>query len=68
MGLEICLKLGFWDLELRFLDENASPFATQTKRAYTGAVRGIWKKIRYRLEWLALAGAAKILPLLSRNA
>ena len=39
-----------------------------TKRAYTGAVRGIWKKIRYRLEWLALAGAAKIVPLLSRNA
>jgi lauroyl/myristoyl acyltransferase len=27
-----------------------------------------WKKFRYRLEWLALKGAAKIVPLLSRNA
>jgi KDO2-lipid IV(A) lauroyltransferase len=43
-------------------------FATHRKHAYTGAVRGIWKKIRYRLEWLALAAAAKVVPLLSRNA
>ena len=42
--------------------------ATHRKRAYTGAVRAVWKKIRYRLEWLALKGAAKIVPLLSRNA
>jgi Kdo2-lipid IVA lauroyltransferase/acyltransferase len=31
-------------------------------------VRAVWKRIRYRLEWLALKGAAKIVPLLSRNA
>jgi len=31
------------------------------------AVRAAWKKIRYRLEWLALVAAAKIVPLLSRN-
>jgi lauroyl/myristoyl acyltransferase len=31
-------------------------------------VRAAWKKIRYRLEWLALKGAAKTIPLLSRNA
>jgi Kdo2-lipid IVA lauroyltransferase/acyltransferase len=31
-------------------------------------VRAVWKKIRYRLEWLALKSAAKIVPLLSRNA
>jgi Kdo2-lipid IVA lauroyltransferase/acyltransferase len=47
---------------------DAYPLATHTKRAYTGAVRGVWKKIRYRLEWLALKAAAKIVPLLSRNA
>lgn len=47
---------------------NASPLATDTKRAYTGAVRAAWKKIRYRLEWLALKSAAKIVPLLSRKA
>jgi Kdo2-lipid IVA lauroyltransferase/acyltransferase len=46
----------------------ASPLATNAKRAYTGAVRVVWKKIRYRLEWLALKSAAKIVPLLSRNA
>jgi KDO2-lipid IV(A) lauroyltransferase len=45
-----------------------SRLATHRKRAYTGAVRGIWKKIRYRLEWLALKSAAGIVPLLSRNA
>jgi len=28
----------------------------------------MWKKIRYRLEWLALKGAAKIIPRLSRKA
>jgi lauroyl/myristoyl acyltransferase len=31
-------------------------------------VRELWKKIRYRLEWLALKSAAGIVPLLSRNA
>jgi lauroyl/myristoyl acyltransferase len=31
-------------------------------------VRASWKKIRYRLEWLALAAVAKIIPLLSREA
>ena len=31
-------------------------------------MRAAWKKIRYRLEWLALKGAAKVIPLLSRNA
>jgi lauroyl/myristoyl acyltransferase len=28
----------------------------------------VWKKIRYRLEWLALKSATKFLPLLSRKA
>ena len=46
----------------------AYPLATHPKRAYTGAVRAVWKKIRYRLEWLALKSVAKIVPLLSRNA
>jgi KDO2-lipid IV(A) lauroyltransferase len=32
------------------------------------ATPGWWKKCRYRLEWLALQGAAKIVPLLSHNA
>ena len=32
------------------------------------AVRAVWKKIRYRLEWLALKSVAKIVPLLSRKA
>ena len=31
-------------------------------------MRSIWKKIRYRLEWLGLLLAAKIIPMLSRNA
>lgn len=31
-------------------------------------MRAVWKKIRYRFEWLALKGATKIVPLLSRNA
>jgi KDO2-lipid IV(A) lauroyltransferase len=31
-------------------------------------VRATWKKIRYRLEWLALAAVASIIPLLSRKA
>lgn len=31
-------------------------------------MRGVWKRIRYRLEWLALKGAAAVVPLLSRNA
>src|SRR5215813_12960147 len=43
-------------------------FAACAKRAYTGAVRTAWKKIRYRLEWLALKCATKFLPLLSRKA
>lgn len=47
---------------------HASPLATYWKRAYTGGVRAAWKKIRYRLEWLALKSAAKIVPLLSRKA
>ncbi|PYJ11323.1 MAG: hypothetical protein DMF06_03145 [Verrucomicrobia bacterium] len=47
---------------------SASSLATLTKRAYTGAVRAAWKRIRYRLEWLALKSATKIIPLLSRNA
>lgn len=29
---------------------------------------GLWKRARYRLEWLALMAALKIVPLLSRNA
>jgi KDO2-lipid IV(A) lauroyltransferase len=32
------------------------------------AVRAVWKRIRHRLEWLALTSAAKIVPLLSRKA
>jgi KDO2-lipid IV(A) lauroyltransferase len=31
-------------------------------------VRAAWKKIRYRLEWLALKAVAKTIPLLSRKA
>src|SRR5438067_10826134 len=31
-------------------------------------MRVAWKKIRYRLEWLALKSATKFLPLLSRKA
>src|SRR5207247_8032749 len=31
-------------------------------------MRTAWKKIRYRLEWLALKSATKFLPLLSRKA
>lgn len=31
-------------------------------------MRAVWKKIRYRLEWLALKSVAKIVPLLSRKA
>jgi Kdo2-lipid IVA lauroyltransferase/acyltransferase len=31
-------------------------------------VRSVWKKIRYRLEWLGLLIAAKLVPLLSREA
>src|SRR5207247_11316004 len=41
--------------------------AACAKRAYTGAMRTAWKKIRYRLEWLALKAATKFLPLLSRK-
>ena len=37
------------------------------KRAYTGAMRTA-RKIRYRLEWLGLKSATKLLPLLSRKA
>ena len=29
---------------------------------------GLWKKIRYRLEWLALVAGLKVIPLLSRKA
>ena len=42
--------------------------AACAKRAYTGAMRRTWKKIRYRLEWLGLESAAKFVPLLSRKA
>src|SRR5205823_11316615 len=42
--------------------------AACTKRAYTGAMRAAWKKIRYRLEWLGLKSATKFVPLLSRKA
>lgn len=31
-------------------------------------MRAAWKKIRYRLEWIALKSAAKIVPVLSRKA
>ena len=31
-------------------------------------MKALWKTLRYRLEWLALAAALKIVPLLSRNA
>jgi hypothetical protein len=31
-------------------------------------MRTIWKKIRYRLEWLGLKSATKFVPLLSRKA
>jgi len=43
-------------------------FAACTERAYTGAMRTAWRKIRYRLEWLGLKSATKFLPLLSRKA
>jgi hypothetical protein len=49
----------------RLLPELA--FAACAKRAYTGAVRTAWKKIRYRLEWLGLKFATKLVPLLSRK-
>ena len=50
----------------RLLAERA--FAACAKRVYTGAKCTAWKKIRYRLEWLALKSATKFLPLLSRKA
>jgi hypothetical protein len=43
-------------------------FAACAKRAYAGAMRAALKEIRYRLEWLALKSATKLLPLLSRKA
>jgi hypothetical protein len=49
----------------RLLPERA--FAACAKRAYTGAMRTA-KKIRYRLEWLGLTFATKVVPLLSRKA
>jgi hypothetical protein len=49
----------------RLLAERA--FAACAKRAYTGAMRTA-RKIRYRLEWLALKSAAKFPRLLSRKA
>ena len=42
--------------------------AACAKRAYTGAMRTAWKKIRYRLEWLGLKSTTKFIPLLSRKA
>jgi lauroyl/myristoyl acyltransferase len=47
---------------------SVSPLAASAKRAYTGAVRAAWKKIRYRLERLAVKAATKIIPLFSRGA
>ena len=35
---------------------------------YNSRVRALWKKIRYRLEWLGLSLVAKLVPLLSRKA
>src|SRR5437660_2369543 len=49
----------------RLLAERA--VAACAKRAYTGAMRTA-RKIRYRLEWLGLKFATKLLPLLSRKA
>src|SRR5207245_9092746 len=49
----------------RLLAEQA--FAACAKRGYTGAMGTAWKKIRYRLEWLALKSATEFLPLLSRK-
>ena len=51
---------------LKIVAERA--MAAYAKRAYTGAMRTAWKKIRYRLEWLGLKFATKFLPLLSRKA
>src|ERR1700682_4645730 len=31
-------------------------------------MRSVWKPFRYRLEWLALLAATKVIPLLSRKA
>ena len=31
-------------------------------------MKALWKKLRYRLEWLALVAALKLVPMLSRNA
>ena len=31
-------------------------------------MKRLWKKVRYRIEWLALSAALKVVPLLSRNA
>ncbi len=31
-------------------------------------MRRAWKRVRYRLEWLGLKSATKVLPLLSRKA
>src|SRR5437763_1207465 len=44
------------------------PLAACAWRAYTGAMGTAWKKIRYRLEWLALKSATKFVPILSRKA
>jgi hypothetical protein len=52
----------------RFRLQPERAFAACAKRVYTGAMRTAWKKIRYRLEWLALKSATKFLPLLSRKA
>jgi Kdo2-lipid IVA lauroyltransferase/acyltransferase len=42
--------------------------AAGKNRAYTPPVRAAWKKIRYRIEWLALKTVATIIPHLSRKA
>jgi KDO2-lipid IV(A) lauroyltransferase len=44
------------------------PTIRQSREAgYTAAVKVPWKRIRYRLEWLGLITAAKLVPLLPRK-
>ncbi len=41
--------------------------ASVEKNAYTARVKGLWKRVRYRLEWLVLMAVLNIVPLFSRN-
>ncbi len=50
------------------VDQRRVSRAQPARSVLTRAVREAWKKIRYRLEWLALKSATKFLPLLSREA